>query len=84
MAKGGGGGGAWGGVNATPYRFFQFFSEMGRGFLQTKFLPVDSSLGHLPIKNFSYRTYRLGSKIRQKEGAGGGGGNQSPYFYPCI
>ena len=28
------------------------------------------------IKKFSDRTYRIGSKIRQKEGAGGGGGGQ--------
>ena len=27
-----------------------------------------------PSKKISDRTYRLGSKIRQKEGAGGGGG----------
>ena len=26
------------------------FSEMGRAFLQTKFLPVGSSLGHLSMK----------------------------------
>ena len=47
MAKGDGGG-----VDATPSRFFQFFSEMGRAFLQTKFLPVGSFLGHLPMKKF--------------------------------
>ena len=69
MAKEGGGG-----VDATPNRFFQFFSEMGRAFLQTKFLSVGSSLGHLSMKNFfrsDHRTYCLGPKIRQREGAGG-------------
>ena len=33
-----------------PNRFFQFFSGMGRAFLQTKFLAVGSSLGHLSMK----------------------------------
>ena len=59
MAKGGGGG--------VP-----IFSEKGRAFLQIEFLPVGSSLGHLSMKKFSDRTYLLGSKIRQREGAGGG------------
>ena len=56
-----------------PNRFFQFFSEMGRAFPQTKFLPVGSSLGHLSMKKF-FRS-DLPSwlyKIRQKEGVGGG------------
>ena len=39
--------------------------------MQTKFLPVGSSLGHLSMKNFSRRTYHLGSEIRQREGVGG-------------
>ena len=53
---------------------------------QTKFLAVVLSFGHLSIKKFSDRTYRLGSKIRQREGAlcvcvGGGGGNHSHGLY---
>ena len=62
-----------GGVDAilSPSRFFQFFSKMRRDFLQTKFFPVDPSLGHLFMKNFSDRTYRLGCKIREREGTGG-------------
>ena len=40
------------------------------------FLPVGSSLGHLSMKKFSDWTYGLGSKIRQREGAGGS--NQPP------
>ena len=51
-------------MDAAPNRFFQFFSGI-------KLLAVTSSLGHLSIKNFSDRTYRLGSKIRQREGAAG-------------
>ena len=50
-----------------PTGFFKFFSEMGRAILETKLLLVGSSLGHLSMKNFSDRTYRLGSKIRQRE-----------------
>ena len=47
----------WGGVDATPpnrhvNRFFQFFSGMGRAFMQTKFLVVGSSLEHLSMKKF--------------------------------
>ena len=61
-----------------PNRFLQFFSGMGRAFLQTKFLAVGSSLGHLSMKMFSDRTYRLGSKIRQREAAGGGGVATTP------
>ena len=66
--------GGGGGVDFTPSRFFQFFSEMGRAFLQTKFLPVGSSLGHLSMKKFSDLTFHLGSKLRQREDAGRGGG----------
>ena len=46
MAKGGGY------HNPPPQQVFPIFSDMGRAFLQTKFLPVGSSLGHLPIKKF--------------------------------
>ena len=49
---GGGGGGGGEGLDATPNRFFQFFSRMGGGFLQTKFLAVGSSLGYLSMKKF--------------------------------
>ena len=52
-------------------RFFQFFSGMGRSFLQTKFLAVGSSLGHLSMKRFLDWTHRLGPKTRQREGARG-------------
>ena len=45
--RGGGGGHA-----TPPNRFVQLFSEMGRASLQTKFLPVGSSLGHLSMKKF--------------------------------
>ena len=47
----------------SPNRFFQFFSEMGRAFLQTKFLPVDSSLGHLSIKIFQIGPTVLALKL---------------------
>ena len=60
-----------GGIDATPNRLFHIFSELGTAFLQTKFLPVGSSFGHLSMIKFSNRTYRLGSEIRQREGAGG-------------
>ena len=33
-------------------RFFQFFSGMGRAFLQTKFLAVGESLVHLCMRKF--------------------------------
>ena len=56
-----------------PTGFPNFSREWEELSLQTKFLAVGSSLGHLSIKNFSDRTYRLGSKIRQREGVGGGG-----------
>ena len=42
--------------------------------MQTKFLAVGSSLGHLSMKKFSDRTYRPCPKIGQMENAGGGGG----------
>ena len=58
-------------ANPPPNRFFQFFWGMGRAVLLSKFLAIGSSLGHLSIKKFLDRTYRLGPKIKQKEGAGG-------------
>ena len=36
-------------VDAIPQQVFQCFSEMGRAFLQTKFLAVGSSLGNLSL-----------------------------------
>ena len=39
-----------GGWMPPPTEFSNFFSRMGRAFLQTKFLAVGSSLGHLCMK----------------------------------
>ena len=69
MDKGGGGGE----VDATPTGFSNFSQKWEELSLQIKFLPVGSSLRHLSTKNFLDRTYRLGSKIRQREGSGGCG-----------
>ena len=54
------GGGGGGGGGSHPQKVFQF----SRAFLQTKVLAVGSSVP----------TYRLGSKIKQRDGAGGRGG----------
>ena len=62
---------AKGGWMPPPTGFSNFSQKWEERFLQTKFLPVGSSLGHLPMKNFSDRTYHIGSKVRQREGAGG-------------
>ena len=51
-----------------PTGFSNFFRKWEELSLQTKLLPVGSSLRHLAIKNFSDLTYRLGSKIIQREG----------------
>ena len=71
-----------------PQTGFSSFSREWEEFLfQTKFLAVVSSLGHLSIKNFSDRTNRLGSKIRQREGAGGGWQPAPPhalFFLPIF
>ena len=57
-------------MDATPNRFFQLFSEMQRAFLQTKFLPVGSSLGYLSMKNFQMGHTVLGVKLdKGREGA---------------
>ena len=64
--------GRGGGGGCYSLQTFPIFSGMGRAYLQTKFSAVALSLGLLSIKNFSDRTYCLGSKIRQSEGAGGG------------
>ena len=58
MVRGGGGLDA-----TTPRRFYQFFSGIGRAFLQTKVLAVGSSLGHLPIKNFQIGPTVLALKL---------------------
>ena len=55
----------------TPTGFPNFSREWEELFLQTKLLAVDSSLGYLSMKKF-----HLGSEIRQRESAGGGGGWQ--------
>ena len=44
--------GGKGRLDATPNRFFQFFSGMGIVFMQNKFLALGSSLGHLSMKKF--------------------------------
>ena len=62
MAKGGG--------CHPPTVISNFSRERKELCLQTKFLAVGSPLGHLSMKKFFSRTYRLGSKIRQREGAG--------------
>ena len=63
-------------------QFLPVFSQEWEELLfQTKFLAVVSSLGHLSIKKFSDRTNRLGSKIRQTEGAGGPHGRFSYLFF---
>ena len=72
MAKGGG----WGWMPPLN-RFFQFFSEMGRAFLQSKFLPLGSSLGHLSMNTFfrfQIRPTVLALKL-DKGGCWEGGGN---------
>ena len=60
-----------GGWMPPPTGFSNFSREWEELFMQTKFLAVASSLGHLSMKNFSDQTYRLGSKIKQREGAEG-------------
>ena len=51
--------------------FRSFSLERGELLFQEKLLTVVSSLGHLSIKKFSDQTYRLDSKIRQREDTGG-------------
>ena len=68
----GGGGGLR--VDTKANRLFQFLLGIGRVFFQTKFSAVGSSLGHLSMKKFFRSKLCLGPKIRQREGAGGGGG----------
>ena len=59
-----------GGGGCHPQQFFRFSQKWEELFMQTEFFSVGSSLGHLSMKKFSDRTFRLGSKIRQREGAG--------------
>ena len=75
-----------GGLDATLNRFFSNISLEWEEFLQTKFLAIASFLGHLSIKNFSARTYHIGSEITQREDVGGWGvGNHSHgLFLPVL
>ena len=66
MAGGGGGEGV-----ANPKKLFLFSPEWREQLFQGNFLAVGTSLGHLIMKNFSDTIYRLGSIIRQREGAKG-------------
>ena len=61
--------------------FSNFSLEWEELLLQTKFLAVGSSLGHLSRKKFSDQTYHLGSKIRQREDAGAGVTTTPNEFY---
>ena len=64
---------AGGGGDATPNMFFQFFSGMLRAFISNKIFSYSLMLGtSFHNKNFSDRTNSFGSKIRQREDAGGG------------
>ena len=77
--------GRGGGLDATPSSGFPDFSrEQEELLLQTKFLAVGSSLGHLSMKKFSDRTCHLGSKIRQKEGCWGVGNHPHRLFLPIF
>ena len=70
MAKGGGGG-----VDTNPPTGFSNFSQNWEEvYLQTKFLPVGSSLGHLSMKKFC----RLALILDKGMGAGGGGWQTPP------
>ena len=53
-----------------PQRFSSSSQEWGELLFETNFLGIGTSSGHLSIKNFSDWSYRLGPKIRQREGAG--------------
>ena len=68
MANGGGGRGAGGA--ATPEGFSCFSPQWGELLFQTNFLFVGTSLGHMSMEKISDWTYRLCSKIRQREGTG--------------
>ena len=58
-----------------PNRFFQFFSGMGRAFLQVKFLAVGSSLGDLSTKSFLIGPTVLAPNLEKRRLLGGGGGS---------
>ena len=55
-------GGGW--MPPPPTGFSSFSGEWEELLLETKFLAVASSLGHLSMKKFSHWTYCLGTKIR--------------------
>ena len=57
MAKGG---------RHCPKAFSSFSREWGELLLETNFLAVDTSLGHLSMKKFPDCRYRVGPKIEQK------------------
>ena len=66
MAKGAGR------VDATPNKFFQFFARKGKAFISNKVFSCSIILvTSFHQRIFPDRTSRLGSKIRQKEGAWG-------------
>ena len=67
-----------------PTGFSHFSLEWEELFLRTKFLAVGSSLGHLSMEQFLDQTYRLGSKIRQREGTGGGNPPPHGLFLPIF
>ena len=75
-----GGGGGGGGLDATATGFSSFSREWEELLFQTKLLAVVSSYlwDICPPNFFLDRTYCLGSKIRLRECAGGGGGWQPP------
>ena len=68
----GGGGGGW----MPPPKGFPIFLRNGKTFLQTKFLPVGSSLGHLSMKKFFRSDLPvLALKLDKWRMLGEGGGN---------
>ena len=60
------------GVDATPKLVFQHLSGMRRAFLQSKVSVVGLSFGICPCKKFSNRTFRPGTEIKRRKGAGEG------------
>ena len=63
----------------SPTDFSSFSQKWEDLFLQTKFLPIGSSLEHLSMKKFFKSDLPLGSRIRQREGAGGVGVATTPF-----
>ena len=62
-----------------PTGFSSFSCEWGELLLRSNFLSVISSLRYLSMKKFSDWSYRLGPKIRQKEGVAGLAATPSPH-----